>query len=316
MPSLVKALVIISSLIASSFGDSGGNWNYDRDDADDGPSSWGKSFHECNENKNSPINFVTKDAAVREPEPWSLTGWDKATLWTLKDKNYTLEFGLEEVDSIVTSGGDLGTYHVEQFHAHWGSTNQVGSEHQLNGKKFPMEVHFVHKRNDFASVTKAAKSGDDDAIAAVGFFFVIQPEDNPALDTMIQGIQQLRTDRSYEKANYQLNALTDFTEASMNGNFYRYYGGLTTPGCNQVVKWTVFETPIGISAAQMQTIRDGVSNSYGTEYYRPVQALGARPVTLYDVNYESSCDGVTCGASATLSSVSLLTIFSFLCKYF
>lgn len=45
--------------------------------------------------------------------------------------------------------------------------------------------------------------------------------------------------------------LSDSVYQSMTGNFYRYFGGLTTPGCNEIVRWTVFETPIGISAAQV-----------------------------------------------------------------
>lgn len=31
-------------------------------------------------------------------------------------------------------------YRIVQFHFHWGSTNSQGSEHQIDGKKFPLEV--------------------------------------------------------------------------------------------------------------------------------------------------------------------------------
>jgi len=33
--------------------------------------------------------------------------------------------------------------------------------------------------------------------------------------------------------------------------FYRYEGSLTTPTCNSAVVWTVFETPLTVSAAQV-----------------------------------------------------------------
>lgn len=40
----------------------------------------------------------------------------------------------------VNGGGLPGTYVVEQFHFHWGSEKDTGSEHELNGYYYPMEV--------------------------------------------------------------------------------------------------------------------------------------------------------------------------------
>lgn len=33
------------------------------------------------------------------------------------------------------------TYQFLQFHLHWGSDNSKGSEHTIDGKKYPAEVH-------------------------------------------------------------------------------------------------------------------------------------------------------------------------------
>ena len=39
-----------------------------------------------------------------------------------------------------TGAGLDGVYQLEQFHFHWGSIDDQGSEHSRNEKHFPMEV--------------------------------------------------------------------------------------------------------------------------------------------------------------------------------
>ena len=45
-----------------------------------------------------------------------------------------------ECDITITGGSLPATYKVAQFHFHWGADDTKGSEHQLDGKKYPMEV--------------------------------------------------------------------------------------------------------------------------------------------------------------------------------
>ena len=48
---------------------------------------------------------------------------------------------------------------------------------------------------------------------------------------------------------------SDFAIASLLpsalGAFYRYHGSLTTPPCNEIVEWVIFDTPLEISSAQV-----------------------------------------------------------------
>ncbi len=40
----------------------------------------------------------------------------------------------------IKGGGLEGTYRARQFHFHWGSTNEKGSEHVIDHIRYPMEV--------------------------------------------------------------------------------------------------------------------------------------------------------------------------------
>jgi len=42
---------------------------------------------------------------------------------------------------MTVSGGELaGTFKLAQFHFHWGADDNVGSEHTVDAKQFPLEV--------------------------------------------------------------------------------------------------------------------------------------------------------------------------------
>lgn len=40
----------------------------------------------------------------------------------------------------VANGGLSSVYSTAQFHFHWGAENSFGSEHQIDGQSFPLEV--------------------------------------------------------------------------------------------------------------------------------------------------------------------------------
>lgn len=46
--------------------------------------------------------------------------------------------------SALTGGPITGTYRLKQFHFHWGSSDDKGSEHTVDGKLYPAEVCTFH----------------------------------------------------------------------------------------------------------------------------------------------------------------------------
>lgn len=50
----------------------------------------------------------------------------------------------------VANGGLSSVYSTAQFHFHWGAENSFGSEHQIDGQSFPLEVRELTLLNLFS----------------------------------------------------------------------------------------------------------------------------------------------------------------------
>ena len=69
-------------------------------------------------------------------------------------------------------GGPLKTaYTLDQFHGHWGETDDCGSEHTLDGRPFAGEIHFVHWNRKYGTMDKACEHRD--GFAVVGVFLEV-----------------------------------------------------------------------------------------------------------------------------------------------
>lgn len=102
-----------------------------------------------------------------------------------------------------------------------------------------MEIHFVHFKKEYGKdITEALTKRADDNLAVLGIFFEIQNEDNKVLEPMIEALEQIKAkDDETKMKSFALSELLPRNTHS----FYRYQGSLTTPGCNEVVVWTVFK---------------------------------------------------------------------------
>jgi len=124
-----------------------------------------------NSNTNTAIlEFCKHVSVIEEPgytlsyeavlQPLTFTDYDKIVYGNLENTGNTASLTLS---GSSISGGPLpvgSTFTVKYLHFHWGKTNFRGSEHLLNGKSFPLEMHIVHANGS--------------ALAVTGFFFEIK----------------------------------------------------------------------------------------------------------------------------------------------
>ena len=75
-----------------------------------------------------------------------------------------------------------------QLHWHWGSNSSQGSEHTLNGKEFPIEIHLVHVNTKYLDENGAPTNDNlvqPDGLAVLGVFYEISEEDNAGLTDVL-----------------------------------------------------------------------------------------------------------------------------------
>jgi len=242
----VKKLLALSFALVvtatAGAGDHSHHWSYA---GKDGPDHWGQmeGFGLCSAGKNqSPIDVRNAVAAKLPPLAFRYASFATDVL----NNGHTVQVTYGPGSQLRV---DSSEYELKQFHFH------APSENLLDGKQFPLEVHFVH----------ADPSGH---LTVIGVFFE-KGAANAALDKLGQDLPLRAGDK--HALQMELAAAELMPEAR---DYYRFAGSLTTPPCSEGVTWLVLKQPIAASAQQIQQLAAimGPSNA------RPVQPLNARTI--------------------------------------
>lgn len=241
----ISSLAFVVSLLPAPFvhAHSTPHWSYSGAGA---PEKWGKlsqDFASCEKGYNqSPVDI--QQVVKGELPPLSLT-------YQAKDKSiinngHTLQLNVHDGDKLLVDGTE---FTLLQFHFH------TPSENQINGKAYPLELHFVH-------------SDDKGNLAVVGVMFE-QGKANPAIADILKMVPATV---NVAEAVAKPVSLADLMPGDKS--YFRFSGSLTTPPCTEGVRWLVMKQPVTLSADQI----DAFKKILGDNNSRPVQPLNGRVI--------------------------------------
>ncbi|XP_071051486.1 carbonic anhydrase 1-like isoform X1 [Onthophagus taurus] len=245
-----------------------------------GPAHWAKIYKQCGGKHQSPIDIdlstlknvhmqkLTWDS-VYSQMPEMITVSNNGRTVVIKPKYATgKQAGIQ--------GGPLSAmYILDHIHFHWGSSDHKGSEHTINGKSFPMEMHAVHLK-EHLTLEQAAKVSD--GIAIVGYFFEIEETCNRAIRDIQEDFEQIESDVGMAQPLRTMFPISELTESFCN-NYVTYKGSLTTPPCPESVIWIISPYTIGLSKNQLLKFRKLFETTKGLmNNFRPIQQLHGRPI--------------------------------------
>lgn len=203
-------------------GKEGAHWDYE---GANGPENWGK-MAEANK----------ACASGQEQSPIDLTGGVDAEVsnialhwnpgdWSVVNNGHTIQ--VEGKDGgYATIDGER--FDLIQFHFH------TPSEHTIDGRNYPMEVHFVHKNAE-------------GRLAVIGVLMMPGGE-NPLFSTIMEKAPK-------EEGSASVGMIEQRGMIAPIDGVYRYQGSLTTPPCSETVLWTVLSTPILVSQKDVEAFQ-------------------------------------------------------------
>ena len=217
------------------------HWSYD---GATGPDRWG-DLEDGNAlcklgGAQSPVDL---SGAMRVAALAGLQTAYGSTRVKVTNNGHTFQVNADKGSTLTLDGKK---YDLLQFHFH------TPSEHTVDGKSFPLEMHLVHQAADKSLAVIGVFIAEGSPNVVLGKFWEKMPKAQGEVDTGVSiDIKEL------------LPRATD--------EYFTYAGSLTTPPCSESVRWVVLKQPIQASKTQIASFRTVFAANA-----RPTLPLGAR----------------------------------------
>ena len=165
----------------------------------------------------------------------------------------------KECEEPVMSGGPLTSeYCLEDVHFHWArNNNNKGCEHEIDGKRFDVEIHMVHRRKECATNAEARNRVDGLCVLGVLVEVVQGVTSSPFLQHLMTSTQHARyKGEEYEDSEKKFNPYAILEDGELWKEYYTYEGCVTGPPFPECVRWIVFDKHIQVSREDLESLRN------------------------------------------------------------
>ncbi|EEZ98484.1 Carbonic anhydrase 3-like Protein [Tribolium castaneum] len=148
----------------------------------------------------------------------------------------------------ISGGPLLGNYVFSQLHFHWGKNDGEGSEHTIDGVRYPIEMHVVFFKANYLTQESALKEKD----GIVVLVYMFKGGKNEAFQVLIDHVMEVQKPHTSRKLNPL--PLSYFVK-KFEQDYLLYWGSVTTTVCLHYILWLISREPMGVAAEQVDELR-------------------------------------------------------------